>query len=407
MNDWNSFRRIEAAFNKEIPDKVPKYEGTIEIPDLNPIIRGQEDHGTVFLFTPQHIDLFHKNPSIFLGIKKSIEKGKTKGIKRIIPSPESISKIHRDYNYDMFGYVAGIPMVLKDQFFNDFYGDEDGKVIRGPGGRLVFRISPDGAHTRHGFFRTPEDWEKYIDLNGEHPGNFFLVEDTVKSCKDLDIVPIFSVFGCGFFEELCGIFGFEALFKLLVKDKTFIESVVKELSDFSLILAEKIIENGGQYIYMTCDLGYKGRSIISPRMFQKFFKPGITKFCNKVHELGGYVMMHSCGYVMELLPDIIETGVDALHPIEKAAGNDIVEIKQKYGKKFTIVGNVPIPLLSHGTPEENYNYVIYLLENVSKDGGHIISTSHSVTQWCKLENFKAYHKAIEDYGKYPINTEEN
>jgi len=67
------------------------------------------------------------------------------------------------------------------------------------------------------------------------------------------------------------------------------------------------------------------------------------------------------------------------------------------------MGNVPIPLLTHGTPKEVTEYVKYLLENVSKDGGHVISSSHSVTKWCKLENFLAYSKAVDDYGAYPIN----
>jgi uroporphyrinogen decarboxylase len=105
---------------------------------------------------------------------------------------------------------------------------------------------------------------------------------------------------------------------------------------------------------------------------------------------------------MELLSDFVEMGIDALHPIEKAAGNDIVEIKNQYKDDLVLIGNVPIPLLTHGTPKENYEYVKYLLKNVSSKGGHIISSSHSVTQWCKLKNFYAYYKAVKDFGQYPI-----
>ncbi|MGV9202919.1 MAG: uroporphyrinogen decarboxylase family protein [Promethearchaeia archaeon] len=83
-----------------------------------------------------------------------------------------------------------------------------------------------------------------------------------------------------------------------------------------------------KYIYVTNDLGYKGRTIIiSPKMFRELFKPGITRFCDVVHKYGVRVIMHSCGYIMELIPDFIEMGIDALYPIERAAGNDIVEIK--------------------------------------------------------------------------------
>jgi len=401
MKRWNSFSRIESAFNKEIPDKVPRYEGSIEIPELNPILRGQLDCSTAFLFSPKQFDLFHKNPELYTAFKKYAKKGRNV-LKGAIPDVKSISEIHRNYKYDMFAYIPGIPILLKDVFFQDFYGEDQGTILRGPGDRLVWKISHDGAHTRHGFFNSPEEWDKYMHLEENHPGNYILVENAVEKSKELDIVPIFTIFGCGFFEELCGIFGFETLFKLLVKNKEFIKKIVNQISQYSISVAENVIERGGKYIYMTCDLGFKGRSIISPKMFQEFFKPGIKEFCKKVHDLGGYVMMHSCGYIMELLPDIIDTGIDALHPIEKAAGNDIVEIKKKYQNKITLVGNVPIPLLTHGTAKENFDYVKNLLAQVSKDGGHIISSSHSVTEWCKLENFEAYNKAVDQFGNYPI-----
>jgi len=104
------------------------------------------------------------------------------------------------------------------------------------------------------------------------------------------------------------------------------------MSEYTISVGEKIIEEGGEYIYMSNDLGLKGTSIISPRMFRELFKPSIKKFCNKIHNCGGKVLMHSCGYVMNLLPDFVEMGIDALHPIEKAAGNDIVDIKKNMEK---------------------------------------------------------------------------
>ena len=192
------------------------------------------------------------------------------------------------------------------------------------------------------------------------------------------------------------------MFKLLYTDKSFIKWAVTQLNDYAVAVAEGIIQRGGKYINFTADLGFTGRSIISPRMFREFFKPAMKKFCRRVHQLGGKTLFHSCGNVVELMPDLVETGIDAIHPIEGTAGNDIVEFKNRYGRDLTLVGNVPIPLLTHGTPKQVYEYVLYLLENVSKDGGHIISSSHSITQWCKLENFYAYYKAVEDFGKYPI-----
>lgn len=399
--EWNSFKRIAAVFNHEIPDRVPKYEGSIEIKDLNPVFDGQNDTRALLFFSPKQLALFHRlpilvtllervirHPSLFYPIAKR--------------APYIISKLPRQFNYDMFAYASGIPMVFSQRLFRDFHADKTKKIIEDARGRLVWRDSPDGAHTRHGFMQTPEDWEKYLEFDSDHLGNYLLQQPALKTCKKLDIVPLLTVWGAAGFEELCSMFGFETIFKLLIKDRNFIIKAVKDMNDYAIATAEGILQRGGEYIYITADLGYKGRSLISPRMFKEFFKPGMTKFCKRVHQLGGKVMFHSCGNVVQLLADIVETGIDALHPIEREAGNDILEFKQQYKNRLTLVGNVPIPLLTHGTPKETYDYVKWLIENVSIEGGHIISSSHSVTQWCKLKNFLAYYRAVEDLGKYPI-----
>jgi len=402
MTEWNSFKRVEAVFNREIPDRVPKFEISIEIPELNPLVDSQQLGTGILFFPPQMIDMFHHNPALISQMEQIVTNSRS--LEALLGgSSKKTARIHLEYNYDMFLAAPGVPMIFKNKIFEDFHTEEDNKVVRGPDGRLVWRTSPDGAHTRHGFLQSPEDWEKYLEFDADHPGNTILVKRTINTCKKIDIVPVFFLFSCGFFEELCGMFGFEKLFKLLVKDKGFIKEAVKQMSDYSITVGEKIIEDGGEYIHMTNDLGLKGTSIISPRMFREFFKPSIKKFCKKIHDLGGKILMHSCGYIMEMLPDFVEMGIDALHPIETAAGNDIVEIKKKFGKDLILIGNVPIPLLTHGTPEEVTEYVKYLLENVSKDGCHVISSSHSVTKSCKLENFLAYSKAVDDNGTYPIN----
>jgi len=402
MKKWNSYSRIEAVFNHEIPDRVPKYEGSIEIKELKPFFDGQASGSAILFFTPSQISLFHKYPGILTLLKKIAAHPRfLSPIGRIVP--KMISKLPRQYNYDLFAYTAGIPMVANERLFRDFHTEEKNRVVKNKNGRLVWRTSLDGAHTRHGFMDSPADWNKYMEFDPDHLANYAFLEAALKTCKKIDIVPLMSMYGGAGFEELAGMFGFEKLFFLLVKEKTFIKKAVKQLNDYAVATAEGILQRGGKYIYFGADLGYKGRSIISPRMFREFFKPGIKRFCSRVHQLGGKIMFHSCGYIGELLPDLIDAGVDALHPIEKAAGNDIVKLKEEYKDKIIPVGNVPIPLLTHGTPRENYDYVKYLLENVSKDGGHIMSSSHSVTQWCKLKNFLAYYKAVEDFGKYPIN----
>ncbi|MHA1277309.1 MAG: uroporphyrinogen decarboxylase family protein [Candidatus Helarchaeota archaeon] len=401
MIKTDSFARIEAVFNHDIPDRVPKYEISIELQEFNPLIDGQNAPMALLFLTPGMLNFFHKIPSLFHFIKRIIKHP------RILQPIGSIgvrigSKLHRQFNYDIFPYISGIPLIFTEDIFRDFHTEEKKKLITHRSGRLVWKSSAEGAHARYGFMESPSDWDRYMQFDPDHPGNYFLVESAVRASKKLDIVPIFTVFGGAGFEELCGMFGFEKLFRLLFTDKNFIRCAVQDMNDYAIAVAEGILQRGGKYILFTSDLGYTSRSLISPKMFRDFFKPGMKKFCRRVHHLGGRTLFHSCGNLVKLMPDLIATGIDALHPIERTAGNDIVEFKKQYGKNLVLVGNVPIPLLTHGTPKEVVTYVKYLLKNISVDGGHILSSSHSITQWCQVKNFYAYHKAIDTYGRYPI-----
>ncbi|MHA1791251.1 MAG: uroporphyrinogen decarboxylase family protein [Promethearchaeota archaeon] len=401
---WNSFKRVDAVFDGEIPDRVPKYEGSIEIKELNPMVDGQSSPRAMLFFSPAQIRIFHKFPAL-LSMAKSLVK-----LQKVLDPiaayvVKSYTKIYRKLKYDIFPFTSGVPMVFNERLFRDFNVRSKGKIIEHVSGRVVWKVSLGGAHFRNGFITTPAEWDKYMEFDPDHEANYFIAEQVQKTSKKLDIVPFFTIYGATAFEELCGIFGFETLFKLMIKNKNFVKRIIKQFSDFAVASAEKVIgEYGAKYVYFSGDLGSKGRSLISPRMYREFFKPIYKRICKKVHSLGGKVFYHSCGHVMNLIDDFIDVGIDALHPIEREAGNDIVEIKKKYGKKLILFGNVPIPLLTNGTLKEVRQYVRYLLENVSKDGGHVISSSHSITQWCKLKNYLEYIRIANNEGIYPIKT---
>ena len=129
MKEWNSFTRIEAAFNKEISDRVPKYEGTIEIPELNPIANGQRNPRGLLFFNPRMINRFHNDSLLRSSFKDLVSNPRS--LRNLAGgSPKKKAKLHLEFNYDMFIAIPGIPMVFKEKIFKDFYTEEDNKVIR-------------------------------------------------------------------------------------------------------------------------------------------------------------------------------------------------------------------------------------------------------------------------------------
>ena len=77
MAVWNSFKRIESVFNAEIPDRVPIFEISIEIPELNPLVDGQEVGSGILFFPPQLIEMFHEKPSLISQMEQIVTNPRT------------------------------------------------------------------------------------------------------------------------------------------------------------------------------------------------------------------------------------------------------------------------------------------------------------------------------------------
>ena len=115
--------------------------------------------------------------------------------------------------------------------------------------------------------------------------------------------------------------------------------------------------------------------------------------------------MHSDGDLMVLMEDIINLGVDVLQPIDPTC-MDIVKVKEMYGDRICLVGNVSNELLQNGTPLEVEARVKELICKVAPGGGYCLGSGNSVPEWAKFENFMAMREATFKYGHYPINCDE-
>lgn len=94
--------------------------------------------------------------------------------------------------------------------------------------------------------------------------------------------------------------------------------------------------------------------MLSPDMVREFILPGCRKLVEQAHSYGLKVIYHSCGSIVDVIPDLIEAGVDVIHPIQAlAAGMEPQNLKAKFGDKVAFCGGVDTQeLLVHGSPQE-------------------------------------------------------
>ncbi|MBR4873973.1 MAG: hypothetical protein IKV00_09070 [Clostridia bacterium] len=151
-------------------------------------------------------------------------------------------------------------------------------------------------------------------------------------------------------------------------------------------------------IFWYDDMGYKGTAFFSNATYRALLQKYHKRAVDWAHERGIYARLHSCGNIMKLLPDVIETGIDALNPLEVKAGMDSFAIKREYGNRIVLHGGINAQQWKNteAVIEEIRRKVPVLKEN----GGYIFSSDHSIPNDVTLENMRLIMKEAKKAGQY-------
>ncbi len=138
--------------------------------------------------------------------------------------------------------------------------------------------------------------------------------------------------------------------------------------------------------------------MISPQMYREFFKPRHKLFWNRAKQLADVkVMLHCCGGVRELMPDLIEAGVDAINPVQiSCSGMDAGRLKAEFGKDITFWGGGcdTRDILSSGTPQQVAENVKEQVSILSPGGGFVFQQVHNILANIPPANIVAMFDAV-------------
>ena len=144
---------------------------------------------------------------------------------------------------------------------------------------------------------------------------------------------------------------------------------------------------------------------ISRDLFLKYFKKPheilfgeIKKRFPKIK-----IFFHSCGAIREIIPDLIETGIDILDPLQPlAAGMDSIGIKKDFGDAVVLHGGIDIQKALLGNREDVKAEVMKRIDAFAPGGGYILSPSNHIMKDVPVENFIDLYRFANKYGKYPL-----
>ena len=190
--------------------------------------------------------------------------------------------------------------------------------------------------------------------------------------------------------------GFESFSIALFENEELIKSLNDRLGKLVLSMFEYFAQSDAvDAIWYSDDIAYTNSLMVSPQVLDKYFFPWLKKIGDLAKQYNKPLIYHTDGILYDVFDKIIECGVDAIHPIEPKAMN-ISNVKQKYGNKLCLIGNIDVDLLSRGTVNDIRKNVIKNIEEVGKDGGYCVGSGNSIPEYVKLENYIAMIEAVKE-----------
>jgi uroporphyrinogen decarboxylase len=193
-------------------------------------------------------------------------------------------------------------------------------------------------------------------------------------------------------------------FMLLAGDPGEAEAFLDEITEMHLSNLEKYLGAVANFIDIILfgdDLGMQSGPQISPRMYRRFFKPRHAMLWQRAKELAPVkVMLHCCGGVRELLPDLIDAGLDAINPVQiSCEGMETRGLKTDFGRELTFWGGGcdTRDVLPNAAPDGVYRHVQQQLEILSPGGGFVFQQVHNIQADIPPENIIAMYQAIKDF----------
>lgn len=184
--------------------------------------------------------------------------------------------------------------------------------------------------------------------------------------------------------------GMENLLLDLHLNPGFVHSLLRSLTDYILqtmnILFDRFDFDG---IAVSDDYGTQNSMLMSPADWRKFIKPYLAEIYTYAKTHGRTVFHHSCGHFLPIIGDMIDMGLDILHPIQPEA-MDILKLKQDFGHIITFCGGISTQeLLPYGTPEEIRKEVKRLKVVMGSGGGYILEPGIIIQADIPLANIVA------------------
>ena len=299
-----------------------------------------------------------------------------------------LEKLHVDFRWPRPAWI-GPELKLPDGTPTDYFG-----IPRVGVGDFGYAIRHPLAHL---------ELEKDIEAYPWPTADMWDYDVFAEECQRFEEYALYGGGWTWFFEAAAELVGMEKLFMMLYDNPDVVHKLLERIVDFFYEISKRMYEKAGDKIdifFMGDDYGTQRGPLISLSMWRKFIKSHLKRLYDLAKEYDLLIMHHSCGSIVEFLPDMMAMGLNIIEPIQvRAYGMDVKELVKKFGGKLCFHGSIDTQhTLPFGTPEDVRREVLDRIETFRQVGGFTISPTQHLLPEIPLENILTVYETAYQYG---------
>lgn len=331
---------------------------------------------------------------------------------RIVDTTQGLAHVHDDllerFGADVGLVSAGSPdsytREVSDDGEYERFLDEFGVVRARPHGGLYYESTSAPLAGDISL----ADIEAYPWPDPTDPGRFRGMGERARHIRDVEGRAVFVGSLCaGVTEMHFRMRGYEDGYMDMALRPDLARALMDRITQLKLAYWEKVLDEIGDDIDIAAeadDLGAQHAPLFSPEAYRQIVRPLHKQIVDLVKSRSrARFFLHSCGAIRDLLPDLIDIGVDALNPVQVSAeGMDTAPLKAEFGSELTFWGGTVDPqrTLARGTPAEVKEETARRIRELKPGGGFVIASIHNMQAQVPVENILAFWEAVEEAGDY-------
>lgn len=184
--------------------------------------------------------------------------------------------------------------------------------------------------------------------------------------------------------------GFERTAILVYDDPALLRAVADKVGSIMVEVVDLCCSLPFIHGFNFCgDMGHKTGTMLAPDILREYFLPWHRRVCQAARRHGKKVILHSCGNLANIMPDLVDCGFDGKHSFEDAITPGIIELNRIYGDKIALLGGIDVDFLCCSSEADIRQRVRDFIDALAPNGGYCLGSGNSIPDYVPLARYWA------------------